>query len=328
MLKTYANCYNLCLMVVFGLFCYSSLALAQTSSLIDVPVDTDIATTTASMSYLEDAILSDSLPEIGQSLSHSMLLSNPSCDTTVYAVGSTSVMRHLSASSWSNARSGSGGSYDVDGNYGLGIHGEKDGSVYHISHTFFTFNTLNAIPSDAHITSASVFVKPVTSDYNNSESTYPASPSLSSSSLDVSAGVPTANSTNWLKVGSKLSDTVYTPSQFYSGIGVYQEFSLSSLGTSSINLFGKTNFALVPNNSYLDSTVPVTRSIAPTINGSSYLVICYELNSSSSTSTSATSTEAILSSVAVGLDIIIVLLFIVVLGFMFNNLNDKKPWQH
>ena len=47
-----------------------------------------------------------------------------------------------------------------------------------------------------------------------------------------------------------------------------------------------------------------------------------------STSTSATSTEAMLSSVAVGLDIIIVLLFIVVIGFMFNNLNDKKPWQH
>ena len=44
----------------------------------------------------------------------------------------------------------------------------------------------------------------------------------------------------------------------------------------------------------------------------------------------ATSTDAVLDSVAIGLDIIIVLLFVIVIGFIFNNLDLKaksRPWQ-
>lgn len=44
------------------------------------------------------------------------------------------------------------------------------------------------------------------------------------------------------------------------------------------------------------------------------------------TSTSATSTEALLGSIAFGQAILICLVFLMVVGFMWNNMTLKKPW--
>jgi len=47
----------------------------------------------------------------------------------------------------------------------------------------------------------------------------------------------------------------------------------------------------------------------------------------SSTTTTATSTEAILGSISFGLAIIITILFIAVIGYVYNKITPKKPWQ-
>ena len=54
---------------------------------------------------------------------------------------------------------------------------------------------------------------------------------------------------------------------------------------------------------------------------------CDEAPVATSTSfDSSTTTEAYLGSLAVGQGILIVLLFLMVVGFMYNNLTSKKPW--
>jgi len=47
----------------------------------------------------------------------------------------------------------------------------------------------------------------------------------------------------------------------------------------------------------------------------------------SGTSTTATSTDALLGSIGFGLAVIITILFIAVIGFVYNKITIKKPWQ-
>ena len=49
---------------------------------------------------------------------------------------------------------------------------------------------------------------------------------------------------------------------------------------------------------------------------------------STSTGTTTSMTNTMLGSINVGLAIIVTLLFIIIIGFIFNNIDLKKPWQH
>jgi len=238
---------------------------------------------------------------------------------------------HINAdnANWATLRGASSGSATYnESEYVSCVAVVEAAGSYYLNRCFFPFDT-SALPDDADITDVVMSVYSGTStgdsEYGVFDNNQVANTTLDDGDFD--------------QVGFDLYSDTSTAS-----VG-YNDYTFNATGLATINVSGWSNYAVLdythdalnvaPNASEGARLKDVRFSEYADTSSDPKLVITYGDEEppeeppagTLGSTTMATSTTGTISDLVFGQGIIITMLFLMVIGFMFNNLNQKKPWR-